>query len=178
MEVNMTGIRKSFGSNSVLRGVDFDIHAGEVHALMGENGAGKSTLMNILTGLHKSDAGEISINGEKKYFNYERGKPILENEIKNHEIEKQVLEDADEILNLKAKLYVNIEDFDLTVADKAATKTVGAFAEFYPAVLEVTTSIKEKMDQIKLLNSVREIVDKYLVGVIKSDQNGGDEDDY
>ncbi|MER2002188.1 MAG: sugar ABC transporter ATP-binding protein [Carnobacterium inhibens] len=68
MEVKMTGIRKSFGSNSVLRGVDFAIHAGEVHALMGENGAGKSTLMNILTGLHKSDAGEISINGEKKHF--------------------------------------------------------------------------------------------------------------
>lgn len=68
MEVKMTGIRKSFGSNSVLRGVDFDIQAGEVHALMGENGAGKSTLMNILTGLHKADAGEISINGENKRF--------------------------------------------------------------------------------------------------------------
>ena len=66
MEVKMTGIRKSFGSNSVLRGVDFDIQAGEVHALMGENGAGKSTLMNILTGLHKADAGEISINGENE----------------------------------------------------------------------------------------------------------------
>ncbi|MBT2731028.1 sugar ABC transporter ATP-binding protein [Carnobacterium sp. ISL-102] len=68
MEVKMTGIRKSFGSNSVLRGVDFDIQAGEVHALMGENGAGKSTLMNILTGLHKEDAGEIVINGENKRF--------------------------------------------------------------------------------------------------------------
>ncbi|MGB7367029.1 ATP-binding cassette domain-containing protein, partial [Carnobacterium jeotgali] len=68
MEVKMTGIRKSFGSNSVLRGVDFDIQAGEVHALMGENGAGKSTLMNILTGLHKADAGEIMINGENKRF--------------------------------------------------------------------------------------------------------------
>lgn len=46
--------------------------------------------------------------GKKKYFNYERGKPILENEIKNHEIEKQVLADAEEILNLKAKLDVII----------------------------------------------------------------------
>ena len=68
MEVKMTGIKKSFGSNSVLRGLDFDIRPGEVHALMGENGAGKSTLMNILTGLHKLDAGEIRIDGEQKLF--------------------------------------------------------------------------------------------------------------
>lgn len=68
MEVKMTGIKKSFGSNSVLRGVDFDIRAGEVHALMGENGAGKSTLMNILTGLHKADAGEIMIDGKQQLF--------------------------------------------------------------------------------------------------------------
>lgn len=64
----MTGIEKSFGTNSVLRGVDFDIKPGEVHALMGENGAGKSTLMNILTGLHKADAGEIVIDGGNKQF--------------------------------------------------------------------------------------------------------------
>ncbi|MBM6615159.1 sugar ABC transporter ATP-binding protein [Desemzia sp. RIT804] len=68
MEVRMTGITKSFGSNSVLRGVDFDIRPGEVHALMGENGAGKSTLMNILTGLHKADDGRVFINGEERIF--------------------------------------------------------------------------------------------------------------
>jgi len=68
MEVVMKGITKSFGTNSVLRGVDFTIKAGEVHALMGENGAGKSTLMNILTGLHKPDAGEILIDGTQKQF--------------------------------------------------------------------------------------------------------------
>lgn len=68
MKVNMTGITKSFGNNSVLRGVDFDIRPGEVHALMGENGAGKSTLMNILTGLHKADDGKILINNEEQLF--------------------------------------------------------------------------------------------------------------
>lgn len=68
MKVNMTGMTKSFGNNSVLRGVDFDIRPGEVHALMGENGAGKSTLMNILTGLHKADDGKILINNEEQLF--------------------------------------------------------------------------------------------------------------
>lgn len=68
MEVVMKGITESFGTNYVLRGVDFTIKAGEVHALMGENGAGKSTLMNILTGLHKPDAGEILIDGSQKQF--------------------------------------------------------------------------------------------------------------
>lgn len=68
MEVTMSGITKSFGANSVLRGVDFDIQAGEVHALMGENGAGKSTLMNILTGLHQADSGKIIIDGKERAF--------------------------------------------------------------------------------------------------------------
>ncbi|MDN6409726.1 MAG: ATP-binding cassette domain-containing protein, partial [Tetragenococcus halophilus] len=68
MEIEMKEIVKSFGSNKVLLGVDLDIKSGEVHALMGENGAGKSTLMNILTGLHKYNSGEIIINGKERTF--------------------------------------------------------------------------------------------------------------
>lgn len=68
MEVKMIGISKSFGTNKVLEGVDFELRSGEIHALMGENGAGKSTLMNILTGLHKRDAGKIYIDGTEHYF--------------------------------------------------------------------------------------------------------------
>ncbi len=70
MEVTMKGIKKSFGENQVLRGVDFNVIAGEIHALMGENGAGKSTLMNILTGLLQADEGSIWVdNQEVKYDN-------------------------------------------------------------------------------------------------------------
>ena len=44
--------------------VDFDVEAGEIHALLGENGAGKSTLMQILYGFHSMDSGEISVDGQ------------------------------------------------------------------------------------------------------------------
>ncbi|WP_394139726.1 sugar ABC transporter ATP-binding protein [Cytobacillus oceanisediminis] len=67
--VEMTNIHKSFFNVQVLKGVDFDLVPGEIHALMGENGAGKSTLMKILTGIHKSNSGEIHYKGKLVEYN-------------------------------------------------------------------------------------------------------------
>lgn len=66
--LKMQGIQKYFSGVHALKGVDFDLRAGEVHALMGENGAGKSTLIKVLCGIHQKDGGSIEYLGEQVSF--------------------------------------------------------------------------------------------------------------
>ena len=63
--LTMKDICKSFNGIQVLKKVQLTVEKGEVHALLGENGAGKSTLMNVLTGVHSLDSGEVYFDGEK-----------------------------------------------------------------------------------------------------------------
>ena len=66
--LKMQGIQKYFSGVHALKGVDFELRAGEVHALMGENGAGKSTLIKVLCGIHKRDGGSVEYFGENVEF--------------------------------------------------------------------------------------------------------------
>lgn len=63
--LEMRGITKRFPGVLALDGVDFEVRAGEVHALMGENGAGKSTLIKVLTGVHGRDGGMAMLEGRE-----------------------------------------------------------------------------------------------------------------
>ncbi|MFO1055681.1 MAG: sugar ABC transporter ATP-binding protein [Dongiaceae bacterium] len=66
--LRLEGIRKSFPGVQALKGVQFDVRAGEVHALLGENGAGKSTLIKIVSGVHQPDEGTLSLDGKPVRF--------------------------------------------------------------------------------------------------------------
>ncbi|MDT8895007.1 sugar ABC transporter ATP-binding protein [Halomonas sp. I1] len=66
--LSLRHISKSFPGVKALQDVSLDVHAGEVHALLGENGAGKSTLMKILCGIYRQDAGDIVIDGQTRDF--------------------------------------------------------------------------------------------------------------
>ena len=66
--LEIENITKEFPGVKALKGVNFNVERGEIHALVGENGAGKSTLMKILSGVYNPTTGGIKLNGEKTDF--------------------------------------------------------------------------------------------------------------
>jgi ABC-type sugar transport system ATPase subunit len=66
------GVSKHFGATVALDGVDFDVAAGEIHAVVGENGAGKSTLIRILGGVWRPDHGTVRLDGAARQFSSPR----------------------------------------------------------------------------------------------------------
>lgn len=133
MKIEMKDIYKSFGKNDVLKGVDFALNDGEIHALVGENGAGKSTLMNILSGVLSKDRGEILIDGKevdisdtnvaKKYgisFIHQELSDwpeltVMDNIFMNNEIKNGIFLDK---AKMRKKCIELLERFDLDINPK------------------------------------------------------------
>lgn len=80
--LTLRNITKNFAGVQALRGVDFDLHAGRVTALLGENGAGKSTLIKVIAGAHQPSSGEIELDGRpivmrSPHFAMQRGVAVV-----------------------------------------------------------------------------------------------------
>ena len=116
--LEMKGIVKSFGPVKALKGVDFDLRAGEVHALMGENGAGKSTLMKVLTGIHDANEGTIHYNG--KQVAYSKPKEAMEDGIVIVHQELNMMNN----LTVAQNIFIGREEFrhNLLIDDGASIK--------------------------------------------------------
>jgi ribose transport system ATP-binding protein len=77
--VSVRSLSKTFGPAKVLRDVDFDARAGEIHGLVGQNGSGKSTLIKVLSGVHVADEGSmVEVNGTRL------ANPVRPAELKQH----------------------------------------------------------------------------------------------
>ena len=116
--LEMKGIVKSFGPVKALKGVDFDLRAGEVHAMMGENGAGKSTLMKVLTGIHDANEGTIHYNG--KQVTYSKPKDAMEDGIVIVHQELNMMNH----LTVAQNIFIGREEFrhNLLIDDGASIK--------------------------------------------------------
>lgn len=62
--IEVNGLKKSYGENCVLKGLDFHVEKGEIFALLGVNGAGKTTTLECMEGLRKYDSGDIAVDGQ------------------------------------------------------------------------------------------------------------------
>ena len=67
--VSIRGLRKSYGSNEVLKGIDLDVRPGEVIAIIGKSGSGKSTLLRCVNGLETFQHGELRVQGQPLVYN-------------------------------------------------------------------------------------------------------------
>ncbi|WP_216892650.1 sugar ABC transporter ATP-binding protein [Nocardia alni] len=66
--IRLSKVSKRYGGTYALRGVDFDVRPGEIHALLGENGAGKSTMVKIISGAVAHDSGALEVDGAERIF--------------------------------------------------------------------------------------------------------------
>ena len=153
--LKMTNINKQFSGVHALKGVDFNLRKGEVHALIGENGAGKSTLMKILTGIYKADSGEIFVFNDKCDFNsvkdsQEKGIAIIHQEL-------NLIPDLTVAQNIFLGREINglmgfINDRKMNEEAKKILKFVGAEINPYDKVSNLTIGKQQMVEIAKAIS--------------------------
>ena len=141
--LELRNISKTFGKNTVLKGIDLVIREGVVMGLMGENGAGKSTLMKILFGIYSKDDGQIFFNGKEVTFN--GPKEALENGVAMvHQELNQCLE-----RNIKDNLFLGRYPKGFGIIDE---KRMEAEAQSLFKKLGINVNLKVPMKTMSVAN--------------------------
>jgi ABC-type sugar transport system ATPase subunit len=193
MLLTMKDIHKRFPGVYALKGVDFELKAGEIHGLLGENGAGKSTLIKVLGGIYSIDKGEIFIEGKKVNIQsvkdaQENGISIIHQELvlvpdmtvaeniflgrepvrRKRFVDKEKMEyDAQKLLDsFGTGIKSNMKIRDLTIANQQIVEIVKSIS-FNSKILvmdEPTSSLSEK-EVARLFETIKLLKEKG-VGII------------
>ena len=148
--MELRGISKNYSGVPALTNVSLKIHAGEVHALLGENGAGKSTLMNVASGTVAPSAGDLIIHGER----YDALTPALANKLGIAIVHQHpaVLKDLTVLENLQVALPSSV--FKGRAADKVGAELlarVGLKISLKLRVEDLTIAQKHLLEIAKAL---------------------------
>lgn len=176
--VSLTNIRKSFGNNTILHGIDLYIHRAEVVAIIGSSGSGKTTLLRCINALERPDAGIVQVDGTTIDFaGNVPNKQILELRRKtamvfqNYNLfkHKTVLQNVTEGLTVVRK--IDRDEAQATAIDALQKVSMEQFADRYPAQLsggqQQRVSIARALaikPEVILLDEPTSALDPELVG--------------
>lgn len=134
-------VSKHFGAVQALTDVDFDVHAGEVVALVGDNGAGKSTLIKGIAGIYGFDSGEVYFEGKRVYIHNPRESAAL-----GIEVVYQDLALADN-LDVVSNMFLGREwtsSAPKTLSTEASTQHLTGLARWFRGLLPISEVDMEK----------------------------------
>jgi ABC-type uncharacterized transport system ATPase subunit len=152
LAVEMKGIVRHFPGVLANDHVDFDLRAGEIHALLGENGAGKSTLMNILTGLYEPDEGSIWVKGRRVSFSspreaIEAGIGMVHQHfmlVPSHTVTENILLGLD-----KPRFWLRLPEYDQQVAE--LSQRFGLKVDPKAKIWQLSVGEQQRVEILKML---------------------------
>ncbi len=142
--LKITGLTKSFGPVKALRGVDFELRRGEIHAIAGENGAGKSTLMNIIDGIHRPDGGSILLDGKPVSIT----SPAMAQQLGIGFVHQEIALCPD--VSVAENIFMSVTNttrsllMDYATLERKAGEILGQLGDIDPSVLVRTLSISQQ----------------------------------